>query len=71
MKKPDVTLPQMMFIIGTRAALAAGIALLVSDRLKESTRRKVGFALAGLGGVATIPAAKMAFGRKSLLDRLR
>jgi hypothetical protein len=55
-----------MFIVGTRAALAAGVALLLSERLSGPTRRKVGFALAGLGGVATIPAARMAFSRKSL-----
>jgi len=70
MKKPDVTFPQFMFIIGTRAALAAGVALLVSNRLKTSTRRTAGLALAGLGGLSTIPAAKMAFGRKPLLARL-
>ena len=70
MKKHKLSTPQMMFIIATRAALAAGIALLVSGRLKPSTRRATGLALAGLGGVTTVPAAKIAFGRKSLLSRL-
>ncbi len=70
MKKRKLSTPQMMFIIATRAALAAGVALLVSPRLKPSTRRVTGLALAGLGGVTTLPAAKIAFGRKSLLDRL-
>jgi hypothetical protein len=67
----SLTVPEMMFVIATRAALAAGVTLLISGRLKESTRRRAGLALIGIGGVTTIPAAKIAFRRKSLLSRLR
>jgi hypothetical protein len=70
MKKRTLTVPELMFIIGTRAALAAGVALLVSGRLKQSTRRAAGLALVGVGGVTTIPAAKIALRRRSLLSRL-
>ncbi len=49
--------PKFGFIVATRAALALGIGLLVSSRLDESTRRRVGRALVALGGIATIPAA--------------
>ena len=69
MKRSSLTVPQLMFIIGTRAALAAGVALLVSGRLKDSVRKTAGLALVGIGGATTIPAAKIAFGRRSLLQR--
>ena len=52
MKKRTVTTPELMFVIGTRAALIAGIAL------------------AGLGGVTTIPAVRMLSRRRSLLSRI-
>ena len=70
MKKRSLTVPEMMFIVATRAALAAGVALLISGRLKQSTRRAAGLALVGVGGVTTIPAAKIALRRRSLLSRL-
>ena len=70
MKKRSITVPELMFIIGTRAALAAGVALLASGRLKSSTRRAAGLALVGVGGVTTVPAARIFFRRKSLLSRL-
>ncbi len=70
MKRRSITTPQLMFIIGTRAALAAGVALLISNRLKPSTRNKVGAALAGIGGATTIPAAKILMRKTTLLGRL-
>jgi len=70
MKKRALTTPQLMFIIATRAALAAGVSLIASRRLKQSTRIKTGAALAGLGVATTIPAARLWLGRKPLLSRL-
>lgn len=52
-----LTLPELGFIIATRAALAAGIALLLGQKLNVSARRAVGLALASVGVVTTIPAA--------------
>jgi hypothetical protein len=57
MRDPELTFPELMFIVGTRAALAAGVALLFSDKLGRSQRRSVGAALVALGAVTTIPAA--------------
>ena len=57
MKKVDLTLPEFMFIVGTRAFLAAGVGLLVADRFHRSTRRYVGATLVVLGALTTIPAA--------------
>ncbi len=61
----------MIFLISTRAALAAGIALLVSPRLKGSARRAAGMALLGIGGITTIPAVRILRRRPSLLERLK
>jgi hypothetical protein len=50
-------LPQFGFVVATRAALAAGIALMVSDRMPRARRRTVGLVLVGIGAISTIPAA--------------
>lgn len=49
--------PQLGFIVATRAALALGVGLLISKRLDETRRRKVGKALVAAGALTTIPAA--------------
>jgi hypothetical protein len=64
MRDPDLSFPEVLFIVGTRAALAAGVALLVSDRLSRSQRRSIGTALVAVGTVTTIPAAMALFGRR-------
>jgi hypothetical protein len=45
------------FIVVTRAALAAGVGLLVSQRLSESQLSRVGKTLVAVGVLATIPSA--------------
>ena len=57
MKSVILNLPTLGFVIGTRAALAAGIGLLVSDKLPARQRRVIGTALVAVGAVTTIPAA--------------
>jgi hypothetical protein len=47
------------FLLGTRAALAFGLGLLVASRLPESRRRRLGLALVGLGAATTVPAVNM------------
>jgi hypothetical protein len=71
MKKLLLTVPQLMFIVGTRAILAAGVALLASGRMSKRTRRILGTTLAAAGAAATIPAARiLASARPSLLNRI-
>lgn len=63
----DVVLspPKFGFIVATRAVLAAGIGLLVSQRLSEAQLRRVGKTLVAVGALATIPSAIfLARGRK-------
>jgi len=54
-----LTLPMFGFIVATRAALAAGIGLLVGNRLTSQQRRRVGLALITIGAATTVPAAQM------------
>jgi len=57
MKNVVLQLPTFAFIISTRAALAAGIGLLVSEKLSATRRRKIGATLVAIGAATTIPAA--------------
>jgi hypothetical protein len=63
MRTVTMPVPVLGFAIVTRAALAAGLALLVADRLSVQRRRAVGMGLFGFGAVTTIPAAWMVFRR--------
>ena len=57
MKRLDLSLPEFAFVVATRAALGAGIGLLLAGRLGRSSRRNVGLTLVILGALTTIPAA--------------
>jgi hypothetical protein len=57
MRTVTLPLPEFGFVLATRAALAAGVALLVSHRMPEPRRRAVGSVLVALGVITTIPAA--------------
>ena len=70
MRKHTLSTPQLMFVVGTRAMLGAGIGLLASSRLKGRARR-AGLALALIGAATTVPAAKLAFGKQTLWDRVK
>ena len=63
MRKHSLTTPQLMFVIGTRAMLGAGIGLLAGSQLKTRAR-KAGLTLALIGAATTVPAAKIALGSK-------
>jgi hypothetical protein len=64
MRKVELTLPEFLFVVGTRAMLGTGIGLLVSERLRRRRRRNIGLTLLAAGAVATIPSALLVFGRK-------
>jgi hypothetical protein len=72
MKRQLLTVPQLMFVVGTRAALAAGVALLFSERMKKTPRRVAGLMLMGIGAATTVPAAKIVMqNRPPLVDHIR
>ena len=53
-----LTIPELMFIAGTRVALGVGIGLLLSDRLSKDQRKAAGCALFAVGALTTIPIVK-------------
>jgi hypothetical protein len=57
MKNVTLNLPTFAFVVGTRAALAVGIGLLVSERLTTTRRRAIGAMLVAVGVATTVPAA--------------
>jgi hypothetical protein len=57
MKEVTLPVPMFGFILATRAALAAGVALLVGGRLSPERRRAVGTTLVAIGVATTVPAA--------------
>ena len=57
MKTVVLDVPDFGFILGTRAALAAGIGLLMGNTLSEERRRIIGGTLLAIGVATTIPAA--------------
>ena len=65
MRVKTLTIPEIGFIAGTRMALAAGIALLLADKLSASSRRALGGTLFSIGAATTIPAAMLLFGRRT------
>ena len=65
MKRVDLSLPEFAFVVATRAALAAGIALLAGEKLSGCHRRRVGRTLLAIGAITTIPAGYLLFGRGS------
>jgi hypothetical protein len=54
-KERRLTFPEIALIGGTRAALGAGVGLLLADKLKGNSRRAVGLTLFLVGAVTTIP----------------
>jgi len=64
-------MPTFGFVVATRAALGAGLGLLLAGRMPESRRRAIGLTLVSIGAVTTIPAAMAVFrGRKNDTARL-
>jgi hypothetical protein len=57
MKRFEVSLPQLAFVAVTRGLGGAGAGLLLAPFLKARTRRKLGWALLGIGVLTTIPIA--------------
>lgn len=55
MKARPITIPELLLIVGTRMALAAGLALLIGDRLRPETRKGAGWALMAVGVASTPP----------------
>lgn len=64
MRETTLTLPEIFLIGGTRAALGAGLALLLADKLERSERRAVGWTLFIVGAATTVPLALEVLAKK-------
>jgi hypothetical protein len=56
MKSLVLDLPTFVFVVATRAMLGVGIGLLLSERLPDKLRRRIGISLVMIGAATTIPA---------------
>jgi hypothetical protein len=56
MKRIDLSIPQFAFVVATRAALGAGIGLLLSRRLPRKRLKTIGLTLLAIGALTTVPA---------------
>jgi hypothetical protein len=52
-----LTPPLLGFVVGTRAALAFGVGLLMAERIPPDKRRSLALTLIAIGAATTIPAA--------------
>ena len=57
MRESTLTIPEIALIGATRAALGAGIALLLAEKLDRKERRAVGWTLFLVGVATTVPLA--------------
>ena len=60
-----LSIAEIILLAGTRAALGAGIGLLLSSRLNNDQRKAAGWALALVGGLTTIPLAMDVLSKKN------
>jgi|SRR5689334_1391288 len=64
LKERSITLPELILIAGTRAAIGVGVGLLVKEKLNKDQRRGAGLGLVILGGLSTIPLALGFFSKR-------
>lgn len=64
MKPVELDLSTLIFVVGTRVALAFGVGLFVADHIPPERRRALALTLIGLGAATTVPAALAVFGRR-------
>jgi multisubunit Na+/H+ antiporter MnhB subunit len=55
MRKVSLRIPEIGFIAGTRAALGAGLGLILADKLNRRQRKRVGWMLLAIGALTTVP----------------
>lgn len=65
MKRFNVTLPRIAFLVATRALLGVGAGLLAAPRLRRARRRRIALTLVAVGVLTTLPAAYMILGRRA------
>lgn len=64
MKETRLSMPELALIAGTRAALGAGVALILGDLLTKEQKKAVGVTLFLVGAVTTVPLLAEVIGRR-------
>jgi len=57
MRRANLSVPELVLLVGTRVALGVGVGLLISGKMDRSARRAAGVALLAVGVVTTFPLA--------------
>ena len=65
MKTVTFTFPELFLLVGTRAMLGAGIALLLARRLSDEQRETAGTLLTAIGLLTTVPLAFEVLGKST------
>ena len=65
MKTVTLTFPELFLLVGTRAMLGAGIALLLARRLSDEQRETAGTLLTAIGRLTTVPLAFEVLGKST------
>jgi len=65
MKPVELTPLSLIFVVGTRAALAFGVGLFVAEHIPAERRRALALGLIGIGVATTVPAALAVFGPRT------
>jgi hypothetical protein len=66
MRQVSLTIPEIALIAGTRAAGAAGLALLLGNKMSPEQRRAVGWTLFAVGVVTTVPLLAEVLGKRAI-----
>jgi len=66
MREIRISVPELVLVAGTRAALGAGLGLLLADRLNAEERWATGWTLFMVGALSTIPLVFEVFGGHGL-----
>jgi hypothetical protein len=64
MRRTNLTVPELVLLVGTRVAAGVGVGLLISEKLDHSARRAAGVALVAVGVLTTIPLMVEVFGSR-------
>jgi hypothetical protein len=54
-RKVSLRIPEIGFIAGTRAALGAGLGLILAEKFNHREQKKVGWTLLAIGAITTVP----------------
>ncbi len=65
MKTVTLTFPELFLLVGTRALLGAGIALLLARRINDEQRATAGTLLTAIGILTTVPLAFEVLGKSA------